>query len=483
MENWKKIAVVVLPIVLLLVLVIVFLRRLYSSGRRQDRIGTLKHTESLQSGISKLHLQYNSTNDHQKKRRTNYYVFRRGGLPVKPLFSWSDYPSLVTEAVEYGWSRFAFTGYMQSLSSSTSTARSVLLGLCSSGDYFHGSRESEAEISWEICNGSVDFMQKIKLNSGVSINKKGIISSSPLPSGASSVIKTALPLPGPSLGNYSFPQEAYFEITILSMNEADENDVNFKGSKKGDQGEKTKLMQETEGGSPSGRSDSLTHITITSSMDSKRFEELKAIGNKEETKEEGIMMSLGLAVGGTLPSKLPGSYPGSIGLNSNGSVYLEGTYLMFESHKAKWGTKGKVIGCGFNPDEKKVYFTVDSELVHVIHCKSEEFGGPLFPTLAANVKATVLINFGQAEFRYEPANAERTPNPCFIGALGLGNEDSQELFSLGRINSQTYNHYHYNESYHSDNVSQSIEGETDTDDFYDISLEQSKHTGIHKSEV
>ncbi|KAI3994539.1 hypothetical protein MKX01_028283 [Papaver californicum] len=478
MEKWKKIAVVVLPIVVLIVLVIVFLRRLYSSRRRQNSIEASRQT--VHSGIRKLHLQYDSTNDHQKKRRTNYYVFRRGGLPVKPLFNWSNYPSLVTEAVEYGWSRFAFTGYMQSLSYSTSTARSVLLGLCSSGDYFHGSRESEAEISWEICNGSVDFMQKIKLNSGV--NKKGIIGSS-LPLGASSVIKTALPLPGPSLGNYSFPQEAYFEITILSMNEADDNDVNFKGCEKGE-GEKTKLMQETEDGSPSGRSDSLTHITITSSIDSKRFEELKAIGSKEETKEEGIVMSLGLTVGGTLPSKPPGSYPGSIGLNSNGSVYLEGTYLMFESHKAKWGTKGKVIGCGFNPDEKKVFFTVDSELVHVIHCKSEEFGSPLFPTLAANVKATVLINFGQTAFRYEPANAERTPNPCFVGALGLGNEDSQELFSLGRINSQTYNHNHYNESYNSDNVSLAIEGESDAEDFYDISLDyQSKHTGVCKSEA
>jgi hypothetical protein len=32
-----------------------------------------------------------------------------------------------------------------------------------------------------------------------------------------SVIRTSLPLPGPSLGNNSaFPQEAYFEITILN---------------------------------------------------------------------------------------------------------------------------------------------------------------------------------------------------------------------------------------------------------------------------
>ncbi|KAI3922440.1 hypothetical protein MKX01_006129, partial [Papaver californicum] len=72
MEKWKKIAVVVLPIVVLIVLVIVFLRRLYSSRRRQNSIETLRRT--VQSGITKLHLQYDSTNGHQKKRRTNYYV-------------------------------------------------------------------------------------------------------------------------------------------------------------------------------------------------------------------------------------------------------------------------------------------------------------------------------------------------------------------------------------------------------------------------
>lgn len=108
----------------------------------------------------------------------------------------------------------------------------------------------------------------------------------------------------------------------------------------------------------------------------------------------------------------------------------------------------KVIGCGYDPRQKKVFFTIDSELVHVIHCKSEEFGSPLYPTIAANVDVLVLVNFGQSAFTYTAANANRTSNPCFIGpvvnsspaaAAALGYEDSKELFSMGRIDSQWLN--------------------------------------------
>lgn len=92
-----------------------------------------------------------------------------------------------------------------------------------------------------------------------------------------------------------------------------------------------------------------------------------------------------------------------------------------------------------------MFFTVDSELVHVINCKSEEFGTPLYPTIAANNDVLVLVNFGQSAFTYTPANAQRTSNPCFIGPLvnspaaALGYEDSKELFSMGRIDSQWLN--------------------------------------------
>ena len=121
-----------------------------------------------------------------------------------------------------------------------------------------------------------------------------------------------------------------------------------------------------------------------------------------------------------------------------------GIKLVFESEREEWGRAEKVIGCGFDPKQKKVFFTVDSELVHVIHCKSEEFGSPLYPTLAANADVTVLVNLGQSMFKY--ITAQRTPNPCFVSQLvnaaggfhGNGYEDSRELFSMGMIDSQWF---------------------------------------------
>ncbi|KAE8659126.1 C2H2-like zinc finger protein isoform 1 [Hibiscus syriacus] len=119
--------------------------------------------------------------------------------------------------------------------------------------------------------------------------------------------------------------------------------------------------------------------------------------------------------------------------------------LVFEYEKEEWEKTEKVIGCGFDPRQKKVFFTLDSELVRVINCKSEEFRTPLYPTLAANDDVSVLVNFGQSAFAYAPANGQRTPNPCFIGppvnspAAALGYEDSKELFSMGRMDSQWLN--------------------------------------------
>ncbi|TYH64997.1 hypothetical protein ES332_D06G025400v1 [Gossypium tomentosum] len=336
----------------------------------------------------------------------HHYVFRRG-VSAKPLFSWSDHPSLITDAVENGWSRFGFTPY----NISSSTRSSSLLGLCAAVDFLRG---NDVELSWEVCQGSADFMQKVRLKSGSS-----------MAAASSAVIKTALPLPGPPLGNTAFPQEAYFEIKILYCHGDDDS------GKLKELGEKTKLIHEHQD----------SHHVIN------KVDELKSATKDDGKGEEQVMLSMGLTAGGSLPSKLPGTYPGSIGFNSDGSVFLDGIKLNFESEKEDWGKPGKVIGCGFNPKQKKVFFTLDSELVHVINCKSEEFGTPLYPTLAANDDVLVLVNFGQSAFVYSPANGQRTPNPCFIGpvvnspaaAAALGYEDSKELFSMGRIDSQWLN--------------------------------------------
>ncbi|XVE55850.1 hypothetical protein DITRI_Ditri03aG0190500 [Diplodiscus trichospermus] len=426
MLEWIQVAAAAVAIGTLVILLVVFICRWCNHKDRRNIVDENRaaRTENFQDGIARLHQA--SLHHHQldldSKRRGNYYVFRRG-VSAKPLFNWADHPSLITDAVENGWSRFGFTGYMSSPST-----RSSLLGLCAAGDVGRG---NDVEINWEVSQGSADFMQKIRLNPG---SKKGITGHHSM--AAASVIKTALPLPGPPLGNSAFPQEAYFEITILYCR-GDDHD----SSGKLKESERTKLIQENS--NPKANSESLVHVMINS-HDTNKIEDLK-LSTKDDGNGEAVMLSVGLTAGGFLPLKLPGSYPGSIGFNSDGSVYLDGIKLVFESEKEDWGKTEKVIGCGFDPRQKKVFFTLDSELIHVINCKSEEFGTPLYPTLAANDDVLVLVNFGQSAFAYAPANGQRTPNPCFIGPLvnspaaALGYDDSKELFSMGRIDSQWLN--------------------------------------------
>ncbi|KAK1427439.1 hypothetical protein QVD17_16125 [Tagetes erecta] len=388
--------------------------------QQQQQQQSIQRASSLQNGISKLQQRDTIFNN---KRRSSYYVLRRG-VSSKPLFNWSDNPSLITDAVENGWSRFGFSNYV---SSSYVQSNKSILGYC--GSTRDGIDKEIVETSWEVCEGSCDFMQIIRLNSGSLA--------------ACSVIKSALPLPGPVVANsFPFPQEAYFEVTILSTygNE-------FEAETEKGESEKIKLIHAGEKVS----SESLVHITSSNSNNNsnnnsnsngmKKVEELKSRNSGKDVVEGkmeiSVVLSVGLAGGGSLPLKLPGSYPGSIGFNSDGSVYLEGIKLKTELEYEEWGKAEKVIGCGYNPNQKKVYFTVDGKLVREIYCTTEEFETPLYPVLAANGSVTVLVNFGQSVFKYTLANLHRTPNPCFIGQSAsspiIGYEDSRELFSMGRI--------------------------------------------------
>ncbi|KAL3505135.1 hypothetical protein ACH5RR_034976 [Cinchona calisaya] len=426
MQEWLQAALVAASLGTL-VLTIVIIRLYFCRKKHKDIIDENQQERAADQRLetatatAKLHHVSLHNLDRDGSKRTNYYVFRPRGVSTKrPVLNWADHPSLVTDAVENGWSRFAFTTYTSSLSPSVrSTNRSMLLGSCATATGDHHDREKlDVEISWEVCQGSADFLQKIRLNSRL----RKISNSNSLIMVAKSAIRTALPLPGPPLGNSAFPQEAYFEITILPF-EQDCSDLVGKANGSKLEGDKIKLIQED---------------------DNCKVEELK-LSVKEDGKSTfgPAMLSIGLAGGGPLPLKLPGSYPGSIGFSSNGSIYLDGIKLVFESENEEWGKADTVIGCGYNPSLKKVFFTVDSQLVHEIHCKSEEFGTPLYPTLAANSDITVLVNLGQCAFKYAPANLQRTSNPCFIGPLAnspvLGYEDSKELFSMGRIDAQWLN--------------------------------------------
>ncbi|KAJ8538103.1 hypothetical protein K7X08_014643 [Anisodus acutangulus] len=428
MQEWLKITFVAVSSGVLVLIMVTIIKRRCCPRKPRESSSNSQKNQNLQNGISKLHHVSLQHLDRDGTKKTNYYVFKQGATSTKNFFNWSDHPSLVTDAVENGWSRFAFTAYAPSPSPSVRSARS-LLGSCAVGE--NGNELFEGDTSWEICQGSADLMQKIRFNCGI----RKLSKSSNLMS-ASSVIKTTLPLPGPPLGNSSFPQEAYFEITILPNHE---DNLEIMGKVKEDKLdlEKIKLIREDSSNSKAN-SESLVHVT------SSHHRHQKIQESKENFKsDQFIVLSIGLTSGGgPLPLKFPGSYPGSIGFNSNGSVFLDGMKLVFESQREMWGKAEKVIGCGYNPSQKKVFFTVDSLLVHEIRCKSEEFGNPLYPTLASNGDIAVLVNLGQSVFRYPPANLQRTPNPCFIGPIMannspvLGYEDSKELFSMGRIDAQ-----------------------------------------------
>ncbi|KAK4744031.1 hypothetical protein SAY87_010343 [Trapa incisa] len=483
MLRWILLALALLFVLVLAAALALCIFRLWCwmNRRRAGQIAVADgagadHNRTLRDGMVKLQqASVHRSGNEDAALRPWFYDFRGsrdGGMrPVTPLFSWSSHPSLVTEAVENGWPGFAFTTHAQA----QPPPLSGLLGLCGAVDADGGG--AEPEISWEVCQGSADFLQKIRLNQGF----KRVNSASPTsshhrrrhhhPFSALSVIKTSLPLPGPPLGNSSFPQEAYFEITILGSLD------HVQSIGRGDEGgERIKLMHESS--NLRSNSDSLAHIN--------KLEELKL--NVRDGKTDAVAASIGLTVGGAFPMKLPGSYPGSIGFNSTGSLYLDGIKLAFESEKAEWGTSwNKVIGCGFDPSQKKVFFTVGSELIHMVHCKQEEFGSPLYPILAANSDITVLVNFGQCPFEFAPANAQRTSNPCFIGpvvssATALGYEDSRELFSMGRINSQWLNRFMSRGSHNHNNNHRGVEFDEESEaDLFEIVLDRSSTRSMNST--
>nr|GMC55033.1 Protein SSH4 [Ipomoea batatas] len=363
MQEWLKLALVVVSTGVLVSVLIIIIKNSCRSRKRSD----------LLDGVGGVHPVSLHHLDKNGVKKTDYFVCRRGPPPPKSVFSWADHPLLVTGAVENGWSEFGFA-------------------VCAPPPRF--GRRMEVEISWEVSQGSPEFMQKIQFRRDSGNSKK--IKSAPLTDDALAMVKTGLPLPGPPLGNSSFPQDAYFEITILPF-----DDHELMGKMKEDH-------HKSEG------------------------EKIKLISNQFNAKSSNSL------------SLLPGNYPGSIGFNSNASVFLDGMELVHDSETEEWGKPEKVIGCGYNPAQKKVFFTVDSQLVYEIHCKSEEFGSPLFPIIAANADINVLVNIGQSAFKYAPANLQRTPNPCFISHLPtnsplLGYEDSKELFSMGRIDSEWLN--------------------------------------------
>lgn len=309
---WVHIAVIASTVgcVSTIVLILIYRRWCHRRNRR--------NSEPAENSRARIHNHVPSVHHQleQGSNKNNNSLFRShvSGKRTTNLFSWIENPSIAADAVENGWSRFAFTSY-NSYTPSPSK-RSSLLGSCAPvGDY--GRESSEAEISWEVSRGSDEFIQKVRLNPGLRKSNQVIQNNSMV----NSVIRTALPLPGPVLGNCVFPQEAYFEITILASSRGDE----FESVRKSVEGDKMKLIVK-------GNSEALVHVTSGNSHKMNSVEEMKVDGRENGGKKsDSVMFSLGLTIGGPVVLKVPGSYPGSIGFNSNGSVYLDGKLLFTSS--------------------------------------------------------------------------------------------------------------------------------------------------------
>uniref|UniRef100_A0A803NF08 Uncharacterized protein n=1 Tax=Chenopodium quinoa TaxID=63459 RepID=A0A803NF08_CHEQI len=283
-------------------------------------VATQRHEQEVRGVETEVKTTPLQTEENSKRRLSSHF-FRRGSS-TKSFFNWADHPALITDAVENGWSRFAFNSHV----SSSPSVRSSLFGsLRLTGD-FYSSRENssssinnstsinEVEESWEIGSGSVDFMQKLSFKIK-GLNHGGGAVAASLSSVAKSVGRMALPLPGPPMVQ-SFPQEAYFEINVLNSNE---DNVKFTG-----EGEKTKLLFQRSFSS---------------------------------TASSGI----GLSVGGFVTTRIPGSYPGSIGFNSDGSVFLGGkpnkSTGKLDQNAGRNALKPRTLNPNKNPLRRDLYAT------------------------------------------------------------------------------------------------------------------------------
>ncbi|PUZ76551.1 hypothetical protein GQ55_1G299700 [Panicum hallii var. hallii] len=407
-------------------------------------------------GLAKLNMRYSAASGrvglrfqqlHQHQHHARVDVRHRGpGGTQQGPFQWADHPRLVTEAAENGWAQFVFA---VAPPRSKSASSSPLWGTCPVCDAGMTSRDM-AEAAWELPSGSSERMQAVRLNpaaaAAAASSRKWLPGSIPSPlrgdtdagnnPSALCLARMSLPLPGPPLAGTPFPQDAYFEITIIYLNTKRPEWSASRASRRGRDG--------------SSESDRVKLIRFA--PDAKDpVQENRADKDEQQDKQRHLVMSLGLATASGAPPRpsLAGTYASSIGFHSNGAVYLDGMKLVYESDKSSWAGVDKVVGCGFEPAKRKVFFTVDGQLVHAVSCNAEAFSSPLYPVLASSFDVMALVNLGQGKFRYAPANARRTANPCFVravsavdardgggsGSMGLDFDDSGELFSMGRVDS------------------------------------------------
>ncbi|KAK8952615.1 hypothetical protein KSP40_PGU021909 [Platanthera guangdongensis] len=224
---------------------------------------------NIHAGINKFHLSYKSGRSLRFHNLNHHH--RSPAFPPPSPFNWEENPRFIAEAVETGWPRFAF---------SAPTPRA----------------SSGSEIGWEIPSNSSEFMQTVKLNT---------LPNRTAENPSLSWVRTSLPLPGPALGGGAFPQEAYFEITILYLRKKLQSTASKRV--KNHERDRAKLIRENSGAGI-------------------MFASQEPILHPYQGNSGDVTVSLGLISSGaaSLGQAKPGTFPGSIGFHSNGSVFLDG---------------------------------------------------------------------------------------------------------------------------------------------------------------
>lgn len=445
-------------------------------------------TDKLEGSITKTRIK-GSTHGNIKelldssiKQSSKIASVWRSTYPVK-AFKWAENPHLVSEAVECGWSTFAFT-----FANMDVPIPPKLWESCTRSAYFPD-KLGQPELTWEVNTASSEYMQRIRLNPSLSNPTKRELFLDGLISTVQS-LQTTLPLPGPPLGPLSFPQEGYYEITVFGTDGNHEGFAELSHFSI-NENEHAHLIaprsSSTHRGyasfdAPSGGAE-IAHKRPSSfsindfkkegsskdasgTAHSKEEEHVDVPALQSATNEQQIC-AVGLSAGSAPPFRLPGSDAASIGFFSNGRIFINGK----EQKKPEgwqrriWGPAATtasspvIVGCGYDPGARRLFFTLNGDMVEEIMLpplqgntqngsttqgktatdKSMEFTAhPLFPTIGANYTVTVTANLGQAAFAYAAANAQRVADPCFrrppAGGKAAG-EDSADLFSMGRINS------------------------------------------------
>ncbi|EFJ25363.1 hypothetical protein SELMODRAFT_442161 [Selaginella moellendorffii] len=357
----------------------------------------------------------------------------RGSYPVRS-FDWLESTYLLADAIDRGWAAFAFTYHCSSQCPVSSADAFVLCTKCCLGEAF------QPEIAWEIGPGS-DYMQLIRLNPRLA-RPAALQLDADVQVVLIQALQSALPLPGPPSG--AFPPEGYFEITIVAVGSEERSVLaseissstdseNMKLILRPSPSEKYPLTQSGSKGNGFHQRDSKASSTKkivqtriqANGHDRKAFDPTTTTTtgiDQEDGNEKTRTLGVGFSPSAAPPFRLPGLEQGSVGLHSDGRIFLNGM-LQVDSHDSKllrkkkfgWAsTTNTTIGCGYSPQSRRFFFTLDGELVGELSCNdgsSREFGYPLHATVASNYDVTLLVNFGQCSFEFMPANDHRAADP------------------------------------------------------------------------